>query len=121
MTKLSRINLYKLGAILELATGAALVVCPALVMQLLFGSPLGSGGDHVAQLYGLALLGLGVACWGDSCADQSQKGLMMYNSVAAIVLISFAVRGIAAGLMVWPAGLMHLALGSLMVWDLFSS
>ena len=74
-----RAKLYPLASIIELASGAGLVVAPALVMQLLFGSSIGSAGDHVAQLYGIALLGLGVTCWGKNCNDQTKNGLMLYN------------------------------------------
>ena len=112
-----RVNLYSIAAIIELVSGAGLVVAPVLVIQLLFGSSVGATAHYISQLYGMALIGLGVTCWGKNCNNQTKIGLMLYNCLAALLLLSFAIRGIAMGIMVWPAALLHLGLGALMVGD----
>jgi hypothetical protein len=52
-----------LAAVSETATGAALLIVPSLVVQLLFGAELTGIAMTVARVTGLALIALGVACW----------------------------------------------------------
>ena len=48
----------QLSCFVELTTGTALVLLPAVVIQLLLGTSLPDGGLQLAQLYGAALIGL---------------------------------------------------------------
>lgn len=51
-------------ALLETATGVALMASPAIPVSLLFGAPLDAPvGLTVARVAGAALLTLGLACW----------------------------------------------------------
>jgi len=52
-----------LAAIGEIATGVALLLVPSLVGQLLLGAELTGVAASVARVAGIALVGLGVACW----------------------------------------------------------
>ena len=52
-----------LAAIGEVATGVALLLVPSLVGQLLLGVELTGVAVSVARVAGIALVGLGVACW----------------------------------------------------------
>ena len=120
MVKLIR-HSTRISCLVELSTGLPLVLVPGVVMTLLFGSPLPDGGDRLAQLFGAALIGLGISCWSASVPDaqpsSARLGLMLYNLAAALFLISFAVTGAAQGPMAGPAGLLHLVLGLLMLLD----
>lgn len=120
MVKLTR-HATRISCLVELSTGVPLVLVPSVVMALLFGSPLADGGDQLAQLFGAALISLGISCWsaGDLEAKPStaRLGLMLYNLAAALFLIGFAFTGAAQGPMVGPAGLLHLVLGLLMLLD----
>lgn len=113
-------NLYQLASLLELITGAALVILPATVMELLFGSSIEATGNHIAQLYGLALIGLGLASWGIPCPKSGKIALLFYNNLAGLLLLYLAFQGIAQGFMVWPAAILHLALGLLIAKERFS-
>ena len=120
MTNLTR-HSTRISCLVELSTGVPLVLVPGVVMTLLFGSPLSDGGDQLAQLFGAALIGLGISCWSASTPDarpsNARLGLMLYNLTAALFLIGFAITGAARGLMAGPAGMLHLVLGLLMLLD----
>jgi hypothetical protein len=120
MTNLTR-HSTRISCLVELSTGVPLVLVPGVVMTLLFGSPLSDGGDQLAQLFGAALIGLGISCWSASAPDarpsSARLGLMLYNLTAALFLIGFAITGAAQGLMAGPAGMLHLVLGLLMLLD----
>ena len=112
----------QLSCFVELTTGTALVLLPAVVIQLLLGTSLPDGGLQLAQLYGAALIGLGIACWSpvqvrDAGSSRARLGLMLYNFGAALLLTGFSLSGTLQGLMVWPAALIHFVLGGLMLID----
>jgi len=107
-------RLFKLTAIIEAATGLALLVVPSVVVQLLLGSPLDtSAAVTLGRVAGAALLVLGVACWLAHCDEQSRaaRGLvaamLLYNiSVAAV--LAFAGLGLGLhGIALWPAVILH--------------
>ena len=56
-------KLRALVAVGEAGGGAALLLAPSLVGQWLFGTELHGGGVTMAQLAGIALIALSVACW----------------------------------------------------------
>ena len=56
-------KLLGLAAVLEAATGLALMIHPSLVAQLLFGDGVSGAGKALSRVAGIALLALGVACW----------------------------------------------------------
>ena len=110
---------YLLGltAILESATGLALLLAPALLASLLFGVGLDSPiGLVVARIAGAALLALGVACWlaRDEGRSRSALGLiaalMLYNLAATMVLIHAGIGMKLSGIALWPAVVAHIAL-----------
>ena len=120
MVKLLRRS-TRISCLVELSTGLPLVLVPDVVMTLLFGSPVTGGGHQLAQLFGAALIGLGISCWSASVPDaqpsSARLGLTLYNLTAAVFLVGFAVTGAAQGPMAGPAGLLHLVLGLLMLLD----
>lgn len=120
MVKLLR-HSTRISCLVELSTGLPLVLVPDVVMTLLFGSPVPGGGHQLAQLFGAALIGLGISCWSANVPDaqpsSARLGLTLYNLTAAVFLVGFAVTGAAQGPMAGPAGLLHLVLGLLMLLD----
>ena len=52
-----------LTAILEVATGMALLIVPSFVSRLLLGEELSGVAIPVARVTGIALIGLGLSCW----------------------------------------------------------
>jgi len=51
------------AGVAEAATGLALLIVPSLVGQLLLGEPLAGVAIPIARVAGIALTGLGIACW----------------------------------------------------------
>jgi hypothetical protein len=84
---------------------------------LLLGAAPDSEGMMIARIAGLALLALGVACWGAAADSHSParsatlNAITIYNLGAGVLLVTFAALG-KAGFIAWGAGLFHLALGA---------
>ena len=104
-------------AVLEAATGIALMVAPALVVALLIGAALGApGGLIVARVAGAALLALSLACWLAREDDRSRAargviaGMLLYNGIAVAVLVYAALGLRLAAIGLWPAVAVHFAL-----------
>ena len=107
-----------LTAVIEAATGLALLAVPAIVVRLLLGSEISGASIPLGRVAGAALLALGVACWlarGDT-QSRATRGLvvamLMYNLVATAVL-AFAGIGLGLhGVVLWPAVVLHAAMGA---------
>ena len=112
-------NLLVVTALLETITGVALIVSPALPASLLFGAPIDTAvGLILARIAGAALLALGVACWlaRDDVRSGAARGLvaamLLYNAAAVAALVYAALGFTLAGIALWPAVLLHLALAA---------
>ena len=106
-----------LTAIIEAATGLALIAVPAIVVRLLLGAEISGASIPLGRVAGAALLALGVACWlvRDDTQSRTARGLvvamLMYNIVATAVL-AFAGIGLGLhGVALWPAVILHAAMG----------
>jgi hypothetical protein len=99
-----------LAAVLEIATGLALLVIPSLVGQLLLGEPLAGVAAEVARVAGIALVALGVACW----SGPSIAGMMTYGITVSLYLAYLGFSGGATGVLLWPAVLLHLGVTALL-------
>ena len=107
-----------LTAIIEAATGLALIAMPAIVVRLLLGAEISGASIPLGRVAGAALLALGVACWlaRDDTQSRAARGLvvamLIYNIVATAVL-AFAGIGLALhGVVLWPAVVLHAAMGA---------
>ena len=102
-----------LAAIIEAATGLALISVPAIVVRLLLGAEISGASIPLGRVAGAALLALGVACWlaRDDTQSRAARGLvaaMLLYNVATVAVLAFA--GIALGLhgvALWPAVVLH--------------
>ena len=99
-------NILVLAAVGEVATGVALLLVPSLVGQWLFGAELAGVGITMARVTGIALVGLGVACW----PGPSQLGMLIYSAGAALFLTWVSLSGGSGGALLWPAVVVHLIL-----------
>jgi hypothetical protein len=99
-----------LAAVSEAATGAALLVVPSLVGQLLFGIELTGIAMTVARVTGIALIALGVACW----SGTPLIGMLTYSAAAAFYLAYVGFAGGSTGILLWPAIVLHLILTALL-------
>ena len=111
-------RLLKLTAIIETATGLALLTLPSFVVQLLLGAEISGASMPLGRVAGAALLALGVACWlaRDDTQSRATRGLvvamLMYN-IAATAVLAFAGIGLGLhGVVLWPAVVLHAAMGA---------
>ncbi|HTO43767.1 MAG TPA: hypothetical protein VML56_06795 [Burkholderiales bacterium] len=96
-----------LAAAAEAATGIVLVVYPPIVVQLLFGADIAGVGEVVSRFAGIALIGLGVACWPNVSARPPLDGMLTYGMLATLYLVYVGVGGAAVGVLLWPAVVAH--------------
>ena len=102
------------AAFAEALTGLALLVVPALVGRLLFGEDLIGMAIPVTRVAGIALIGLGIACW----PGPPIVGMLVYGAGVAIFLASLGLNGEASGILLWPAVALHAILTALMLREL---
>jgi len=100
-----------LAAIAETATGVALLIVPSLVAQLLIGAEPAGIAITVARVAGIALVGLGVACW----PGPPRIGMLTYSAVVALYLAYVGVAGGSAGVLLWPAVVVHVIVAALLI------
>jgi hypothetical protein len=93
-----------IAAVLEVATGVALLIVPSLVGRLLFGAEFTGVAIPAARVTGIALLALGVACWPGSTAF---CGMLTYSALVTLYLLYLALRGEWVGPLLWPVVLLH--------------
>ena len=92
----------------EAGTGVILLAYPSIVVRLLFAAEIAGAGVIMSRLAGIALIGLGVACWpGNSDIRQALYGMLAYSMLAMLYLIKIGVRGEAVGLLLWPGVIVH--------------
>ena len=111
-------KILTVAAVLELATGMALVIVPSLIGRLLFGEEFTGIVISVARVLGIALIALGVCCWPGSTA---LCGMLTYSALATLYLLSLAIRGEWVGPLLWPVVALHGILTVLLGWAWFQS
>jgi len=103
--------ILSLTAAVEAATGAALLIAPSLVGQLLLGEELAGVAVPVARVTGIALVALGVACWPGRTA---LGGMLVYSAAVTFYLACVGFAGGFAGILLWPVVVVHLILTALL-------
>ena len=96
-------KLLSLTAVLELATGLALLLVPSLVGRLLLGAELTGIAIPIAHVTGIALMALGVACW----PGPAVAGMVTYGALVTLYLLYLGIRGEWVGFVLWPAVVLH--------------
>ena len=96
-----------LAAVSEGATGVVLLLYPPIVVSLLFAAEITGAGILMSRLAGIALIGLGVACWPVNSACQPLYGMLTYSTLAMLYLAVISVRGEGVGPLLWPAVVVH--------------
>jgi len=111
-------RLLALTAIIEAATGLALIIAPSLVGWLLFGAEFAGVAKPAARVTGIALLALGVAC---SPGSTAFCGMLTYSALVTLYLLYLAIRGAWIGPLLWPVVVLHGILTVLLAWTWFQS
>ena len=96
-------SLLGLAAVAEAATGVALLIAPSFVGQLLFGAELTGVALSMGRVAGIALIGLGVACW----PGPARVGMLTYSAVVTLYLAYVGFAGGLTGVLLWPAVGVH--------------
>jgi hypothetical protein len=91
-----------LAAISEVATGAALLIVPSLVGRLLLGDEFIGVAISIARVLGIALIGLGIACW----PGPARVGMLIYSAAVTLYLAFLGFGGLS-GILLWPAVVLH--------------
>lgn len=96
------------AAIAEAVTGLALLIVPSLVVQLLLGAEATGIAIPLARVTGIALIGLGIACW----PGPPLFGMLAYGVAVTLYLAYAGVIGGFAGILLWPAIFLHAILSA---------
>jgi hypothetical protein len=107
-----------LAAVVEAATGLALIIVPSLIGRLLFGTEFTGVANPAARVTGIALLALGVGCWPGSTAF---CGMLTYSALVTLYLLSLAIGGEWVGPLLWPVVFIHALLTALLARAWFQS
>ena len=100
-------NVLKLAAVSEAATGLALLIVPSLVSLLLLGTELTGVSIPIARVTGIALIGLGIACWPRCTA---LCGMLTYSTLVTLYLAYVGIAGAFNGILLWPVVALHAVL-----------
>jgi hypothetical protein len=114
-------DILALSAAAEAGTGLLLLAWPPIVVRLLFGAELTGAGVIMSRIAGIALIGMGVACWPSNSASQPLNGMLTYSTLAMLYLTYIGVRGELAGVLLWPAVVVHAILSAFLVRARFES
>ena len=101
------------AAVAEAATGLALLVLPSLVGKLLLGVEFAGVTVPVARVAGIALIGLGVACW----PGPPLVGMLIYSAAVTLYLAYVGIADGLTGAFLWPAVVLHAILATLLTRD----
>ena len=100
-----------LTAVIEAATGVALMAVPSVVVRLLLGGEISAAVIPLGRVAGLALLSLGMACWpGTTATDNTTPAfwaMLAYNSLVTLYLVCLGIGGQWVGPLLWPAVVLH--------------
>src|SRR5271165_4640893 len=107
------------AAVAEAGTGVILLAYPPIMVRLLFGAEISGTGVIMTRLGGIALIGLGVACWPGDSAMQQIYGMLAYSTLAMLYLIRIGIVGTTIGMLLWPGVVAHIILVALLVFALF--
>jgi hypothetical protein len=101
------------AAVAEAATGLALLLAPSLVGRLLFRVEFTGTTIPVARVAGIALMGLGIACW----PGPPLVGMLIYDAAVALYLAHVGFVDGLTGSLLWPTVAVHAILTVLLARD----
>jgi hypothetical protein len=105
----TRILVVAASAVLEIATGVALIADPAFVIHLLIGAQLSGGGVAVGRVCGIGLLALGLACLPSRNTESTRTttALFVYNLLSSVYFGYLGGGEHFTGPLLWPACFIH--------------
>ena len=104
-------RLLTLTAIIEAATGLALMAVPSVVVRLLLGGEISGASLPLGRVAGFGLLSLGIACWPgrDPTGNTAPalRAMLTYNSLATLYFLFLGIGGEFVGPLLWLAVALH--------------
>jgi hypothetical protein len=112
-------NLMIVESLVEGSTGIFLIIFPAVLTTILFGSPVENPVSiTVARVGGVALVALAVACWlgrndkASLAVNGLVNALMLYNTAIAVLLL-YAGFGLGlSNIVLWSVTMVHVLMSS---------
>jgi hypothetical protein len=99
-----------IAAVIEAATGLALLIVPSLLGQLLLGAELTAIAVIPMRVAGIALVSLAVACW----PGTPLTGMFAYSAILTLYLAYVGFIGEFTGILLWPVIAVHVVLTALL-------
>ncbi|MNP25785.1 hypothetical protein D3C76_1186070 [compost metagenome] len=93
-------GLLVFAAIIEAATGVALILVPSQVGQLLLGTELTG---VIVPVAGIALIALAIVCW----PGPAMLGMLIYNAATTLYLAYVGFSAESRGVLLWPVVVVH--------------
>ncbi len=116
----TRRKILTFAAIVEIGTGLALMVDPAIVAILLLGVDLSGVGVVLGRCFGITLVALGLACWPRPKRGEDDspafRAMLTYNALIALYLAYLGTLGHLRGYLLWPAVALHAVVAMLLLW-----
>lgn len=106
-------KLLVVAALGEVAFGVFVFVAPRLALALFFGSEPVASAVIMTRILGVAVVGLGVACYPGG-PRQGLYGFLTYSFLVVLYLIAVGISG-AAGMLLWLAVVVHTLLSALLI------
>jgi hypothetical protein len=106
-------QLLAIAAIVEAATGLALIASPPIVTRLLLGADVSGLANALGRMGGFGLLSLGLACWPGRYATNlvpALRAMVIYNALITLFLVYLGIGGEWVGHLLWPAVALHAVL-----------
>ena len=111
-------QLLTIAAAAESLAGLALILAPEVTVAFLLGAKPNVAGVKLGRVCGVPLMALGIACWGartdsgSAARSGTLKAITFYNAGAGLLLVLFAAIAKTGGIVLWSAGVLHLALAA---------
>ena len=106
-------------AVVEVGTGLALMLDPAIVVKLLLGASASDAAMPLGRVAGVALIALGVACWPSrqraEGGSPAFRAMLIYNVLIALYLAYLGTVEHQAGLLLWPGVALHAIVATLLL------
>ncbi len=116
----ARRKVLAFASVVEIATGAVLIIDPTVVVALLLGTGIAGAGIPLGRCFGITLLALGLACWPSAQRAEGSAaaagGMLLYNALIALYLGWLGTLGNMRGLLLWPGVALHAVVALLLVW-----
>jgi hypothetical protein len=103
-----------LASLGEVVFGLLLLAAPPLIVRLLVAKEISGSVVTAARVGAVFLVALGIGCWPRDTSRRPFYLMLGYSALAACALVVVGLRG-SAGVLLWPAAVVHFAI-ALLLW-----